>query len=428
MKKITLFTAILMVSNLLSAQWIQQNTQFSDNLKETVFIDQNNGWAIGGEEVTSIYFTTNGGLEWLGCFDLMDLPTHGCTIYFTDENNGWMSNGGGMGVGSEIWHTNNGELGCNSEWELQLEAETDYISSKLFFIDPLHGWHVGYFDAGSDVYLSKFFYTIDGGSIWIEGDGLGYEVSDIDFIDTQLGWAIDKKTEGIPGPSGLLHTVNGGEIWTSINDEIYGSAICFLDSQIGWIAGYDNTSSSGFISLTNDGGNNWVNQTGVAIPAIHDITFIDSMNGWAVGNEGTILHTADGGQNWEYQESGTLANLNSVCFIDQNYGWICGDSGIILHTNNGGIVGINENAMSKSKLNIHPNPSNETAAIIFELEQKGKITLSIINTKGQEVKQMNLGEQEKGQINLDCSNFSSGVYFINLQTEKGILTEKLIIE
>jgi len=37
-------------------------------------------------------------------------------------------------------------------------------------------------------------------------------------------------------------------------------------------------------------------------------------------------------------------------------------------------------------------------------------------------------EKEKGQIDLDCSKFSSGIYFINLQTEKGILTEKLIIE
>ncbi|MEE4260632.1 MAG: YCF48-related protein, partial [Bacteroidales bacterium] len=70
---------------------------------------------------------------------------------------------------------------------------------------------------------------------------------------------------------------------------------------------------------------------------LNDVTFIDSNNGWAVGDSGTILHTSDGGNNWEFQESGTIADLNSVFFVDENYGWICGDSSIILHTDNGGV-------------------------------------------------------------------------------------------
>jgi photosystem II stability/assembly factor-like uncharacterized protein len=55
------------------------------------------------------------------------------------------------------------------------------------------------------------------------------------------------------------------------------------------------------------------------------IYFTDEMNGWAVGEKGTILHSSDGGENWIRQNSLASGWLNDVCFTDKNNGWIAGD-------------------------------------------------------------------------------------------------------
>ena len=68
------------------------------------------------------------------------------------------------------------------------------------------------------------------------------------------------------------------------------------------------------------------------------------------------------------------------------------------------------------------------ATITFELEQKESITLSIRNISGQEVKQISLGLMDKGRVDIDCSGYTQGLYFINLKTDNGILNKKLIIE
>jgi len=76
---------------------------------------------------------------------------------------------------------------------------------------------------------------------------------------------------------------------------------------------------------------------------LDDVYFADEMNGWAVGEKGTIIYTSDGGVSWTHQESNTDVRLRSVCFTDNQTGWITGGEThpipgeyIILHTDNGG--------------------------------------------------------------------------------------------
>ena len=61
--------------------------------------------------------------------------------------------------------------------------------------------------------------------------------------------------------------------------------------------------------------------------------------GWAVGENGVILHTSDGGESWKDQTSGTEETLRSVAFADEKNGWaVGGDFGVgaILRTSDGG--------------------------------------------------------------------------------------------
>lgn len=96
---------------------------------------------------------------------------------------------------------------------------------------------------------------------------------------------------------------------------------------------------------------------------------------------------------------------------------------------NGIITWTNEISIKPgNKLDIYPNPSKNITTLSFELGQIESITLSIRNICGQELKQIPYGIKKTGNYELNCDDFSPGIYFITLKTNSGILTEKLIIE
>jgi photosystem II stability/assembly factor-like uncharacterized protein len=82
----------------------------------------------------------------------------------------------------------------------------------------------------------------------------------------------------------------------------------------------------------------WEQQNSPTTHSLNAVVFVDTSNGWAVGDSGTILHTTDGGDMWIVQSSGTTERLGGVDFVDANTGWAVGGSGgsVIQHTTNGG--------------------------------------------------------------------------------------------
>ena len=87
-----------------------------------------------------------------------------------------------------------------------------------------------------------------------------------------------------------------------------------------------------------------VQESGVET-ALQEVDFDPtSGQGWAVGNDGVILHTVDKGETWEQQDSGQTAILYSVCFVNESDGWIVGDGGLILNTVDGGATWEKQNS------------------------------------------------------------------------------------
>ena len=127
-----------------------------------------------------------------------------------------------------------------------------------------------------------------------------------------------------------LFTKNGWyELESGTDKFFYG--VCFVDSLYGWAVGDD-----GLILHTKNGGKNWTVQDANVGSWLSSVHFIDRMNGWVVGDIGRIRHTTDGGSRWKLQyPEFYMEKLNSIFFANENKGWAVGPSGII-HTENGG--------------------------------------------------------------------------------------------
>ena len=75
---------------------------------------------------------------------------------------------------------------------------------------------------------------------------------------------------------------------------------------------------------------------------LRNLSFVDSLTGWCVGQGGTIIHTTDGGASWEIQNSTVEWFIVDVFFLNKNVGWALTIKEtppfgtIILNTTNGG--------------------------------------------------------------------------------------------
>ena len=159
--------------------------------------------------------------------------------------------------------------------------------------------------------------------------GTGAHLYGVHFVDAKHGWAVG--TAGI-----ILSTTNGGMHWTaaSVAKETL-TQVSFTTPNNGWLA------SVGKVHYTGSSGASWNVQhqargTGPRPPGILDLYFVSTIEGWAVGGSGTILHTTDGGSRWENHRGLSDKHLWAVHFVDPAHGWIVGEGGEVLHTQDGG--------------------------------------------------------------------------------------------
>lgn len=85
-------------------------------------------------------------------------------------------------------------------------------------------------------------------------------------------------------------------------------------------------------------------------------------------------------------------------------------------------VGVEENS---NNFTLFPNPTSQTFTIQTLVD--GNSTVEIVNTLGQAVKtiaDVNLSEE----LSIDVSTFKAGIYFVNVSTENGTSTQRLVVE
>jgi photosystem II stability/assembly factor-like uncharacterized protein len=180
---------------------------------------------------------------------------------------------------------------------------------------------------------------------WVAGTDLSkFDLLAIDFVDPQNAWAVgDISPEGGP----LFRTTDGGNSWQQIAriTEVF-SAIQFLNTSTGWMAGY-----AGRIERSDDGGRTWktqrVEQEGDVFNALY---FVDAQHGWAAGGSGLLCRTTDGGNTWQQIATNRIEDFWAVRFATSEHGWIVGEDGLILATTDGGNTWVQQKSATTKAL------------------------------------------------------------------------------
>jgi hypothetical protein len=93
-----------------------------------------------------------------------------------------------------------------------------------------------------------------------------------------------------------------------------------------------------------------------------------------------------------------------------------------------GYIGIDE-SNGFGEMKIYPNPTNDHLNINFNLETSAQLTVEMLSLTGQSVIKENynsfIGSYNKS---LDLSAISKGVYTLRITSDKGVCTQKIVVQ
>jgi plastocyanin len=148
-----------------------------------------------------------------------------------------------------------------------------------------------------------------------------------------------------------------------------------------------------------------------------------------VADDGSFTSGAVSSDPWVYEHVFTIAgNFRYYCLLHGSPGGL-GMSGIIRVKSSTG-VSETETAPNNFKLDQnYPNPFNPTTVIGYSIPRLSRITLTIYDISGKEVKKLidQLKPPGNYEVNFDGRDFPSGVYFYRFQADGFSQTRKLEI-
>ena len=177
------------------------------------FLNQTDGVAVGRYYYLGpgfIFQTTDGGQNWNPAYN--DFVSSVNDVFLLDNEHGWA-----VGDGGNIFKT----YPNMNWWTYVASGPTDL--NAVFFINQNTGWAVGW---------GKIIKSTDGGDTWFElQTGVNSKFNDVFFINENNGWVTANDNNS------LLHTTDGGNIWSVTNLSTVLSKVLFFSDSVGFIAG-----------------------------------------------------------------------------------------------------------------------------------------------------------------------------------------------
>lgn len=289
-----------------AGNWITLHSGGATNFLGVSFVNATEGWIVGA--FGTILHTRDGGTTFEQQSGPADWQYYAYySVYFADPTNGWAC---GAGNGGIIVHTSDGGL----TWSKQFVGGNGagIIFSWITGIDSRRLW------AASPIGL---FYSSDGGATW-QTNTTAF-LGKILFITPQAGYGAG--LAGSMQAGSMLTTTDGARMFTP--HQLLGSwsagDIAVVGSRV-WVVGDR-------IDYSADGGITWVEQFGYQGHGfLRRVRFVNATQGWAFGDNGTILQTSDAGAHWTSEGITLQGNLWDASFVNGAGGWAVGDGGTIL--------------------------------------------------------------------------------------------------
>ncbi len=152
-----------------------------------------------------------------------------------------------------------------------------------------------------------------------------------------------------------------------------------------------------------------------------------------------LFYSDNGGIDWKEQHTYTTQTLRSIDFVDSLNGWIVGDQGTILHTDNYGMTAIKKGKEFPIKNNIilkssYPNPFNSYSRInVLNNGALSSVEIYIYDILGRKIRTVYKGNLQPGASvftwdgrndnNVDCS---SGMYIVYLSSRRHHSIQKML--
>ena len=280
------------------------------------FVNATHGWVLGqnssGTRYGMILHTNDSGDSWVQ--QVFNSSQRFTQIEVIDSNTLWVSAIGGL------YHTQDG----GQFWNITNIGSPDEFFHGIYFLNRTHGW------TSSSLSLYK---STDGGENWESVDSWNYDddrARMFYFVDELEGWVI--------GFLGIYHTEDGGNSWEK---EVShgGWSFSFVNDNEAWVVADD------WLAQMTDG-ETWLEKPlprttplPTSPPYFSDILFLDTNNGWIVGDETEVAYTPNGGRDWYSQPFPHDNRVSAVDFINVTHGWAVGANGYIYRTTRGNSLG-----------------------------------------------------------------------------------------
>lgn len=397
MKTLLLFLCFCFAGlNWVSAQWNRLNQlSTTKTLFSVCFPDENTGYASGADG--TLLKTIDAGASWTPLVSNTTMYLE--SMSFMNADTGIItgaSQDGGIILkttdGGQTWTTRNFSTGS---WYL-----------GVHFVNERYGFVAGSWSNGNNGLLMK---TTDGGNSWVGNYPSEAPLNSCFFLDSLTGYVVGDR--GI-----ILKTTDGAGSWSATTPTFRNLYDIFFTSySTGYAAG------AGILLKTTDAGATWTECPLLIYTDLLSIFFTSPSNGYVAGLNGIIYMTSDDGQSWTLSKSNTDEDLFSLHFIDANTGYASGANGTILKTVNAGALALNDNFVNETDLIITLNPAADE--ILLQTAFDNLISeIHIYDIAGKNVKSF---EGDMRQIN--CSDLQSGVYVVQVVTEKYTFRKKVVI-
>ncbi len=422
---VSLFLSLYSVSQ---GSWEKLDTPVDVFLRALHFSDSSTGWAVG--DSGTIIHTMSGGDSW----DIQEsqLEHQIVDVFFLDGERGWAiaQNYTSQPYGTIILKTDD----AGENWETENYPEENIFMNCILFLDSLNGWM-----GGSPHAIVN---TTDGGQSWqqaaVDTSTLAFfPVLSIQFWNEQYGYA----SGGVFDIAGVTWTTSdGGETWQAIDvsdapaDEVHELYLFDSVNVIG-IGGDPDFAFGAAVIRTNDGGINWdYEEIGIQGNGF-DIDFRTTEHAWApMGPQQALIYSTDAGDTWIPIDSPENTEIYEITFPDSLNGYAVGRNGAFLKYIPPTGVSVNESGRETPLFKLgqnYPNPFRQLTIIDYRLSIGGIVILEVFDPKGMLVRTLADGPKQPGdyEIVFDGTGLPPGLYFYQLSipssTNGGISSEMI---